>query len=269
MPLFTIITVNRNNRSGLQATAKSIREQEFTDFQWIIVDAVSTDGTNDDLEEYGATILCEPDEGPYDGMNKGIDLAIGDYIIFMNSGDCFAQTQTLQKIRDAVWFSKPDFIYGDSWETDGRRTAYKPARSYLKASKGMFTHHQSMLYKRTLIRDLRYDLSFEIAADYDFTLAFLNKAQTCLYLPFPVCVFRSGGLSQKNVTKGRKEQFAIRQKQHVTSFPKNALTYAMQTVSWGLRACAPGLYWTLRRGPAHSVNDDTKKEEIKNDSDPA
>ena len=246
MPLFSIITVSKNNRLGLQRTATSIQEQEFTDFQWIIVDAVSNDGTSDDLEDYNAALLCEPDNGPYDAMNKGIDLAIGDYIIFMNSGDGFAQTQTLQKIRDAIWFSKPDFIYGDAWETDGRRTSYKPARSYLKADKGMFTHHQSMFYKRSLIRNLRYDPSYKIAADYDFTLSFLNAAQTCLYLPVPVCVFRSGGISQKNVTLGRNEQFAIRQKQRATSLPQNVLTYALQTVSWGFRACAPGLYWRIR-----------------------
>jgi putative colanic acid biosynthesis glycosyltransferase len=256
MPLFSIITVSKNNRTGLQRTATSIQEQEFTDFQWIIVDAVSADGTADDLPDYNATLLCEPDSGPYDAMNKGIDLAIGDYIIFMNSGDGFAQTQTLQKIRDAIWFSKPDFIYGDAWETDGRRTSYKPARSYLKADKGMFTHHQAMFYKRSLIRNLRYDLSYKIAADYDFTLAFLNAAQTCLYLPLPVCVFRSGGLSQRNVILGRNEQFAIRQKHHMTSFPRNALTYAIQTVTWGLRACAPGLYWRLKKSSQRERSDE-------------
>ncbi len=253
MPLFSIITVTKNNREGLARTAQSIRDQEFTDYQWLIIDAVSNDGTADDLAGYHATVLSEPDDGPYDGMNKGIDLAIGKYLIFMNAGDCFAQTQTLQKIRDAVWFSKPDFIYGDSWETDGRRTSYKPARSYLKTDKGMFTHHQAMLYKRSRIRRLRYDLSYRISADYDFTLQFLNLAKTCLYLPFPICTFRSGGLSQKNVRIGRSEQFAIRQKNGTASFPRNVLTYAMQTVSWGLRACAPGLYWQLRRQPGNDA----------------
>lgn len=250
MALFSIITITRNNRYGLATTATSIREQEFEDYQWIIIDGVSSDGTGDDLETYDATVICEPDEGIYDAMNKGLDLAIGDYIIFMNAGDQFAQTQTLQKIRDAVWQSKPDFIYGDSWETDGRRTAYKKAGSYLKIGKGMFTHHQSMFYKRTQIRELRYDLSYKIAADYDFTLRFLNKAQTCLYVPIPISLFRSGGISQTNVALGRNEQFSIRQKQKTASLPVNALTYAMQTVSWGLRACAPGLYWRMKQGKA-------------------
>lgn len=257
MPLFSIITVTKNNRAGLRQTATSIQEQEFTDFQWIIVDAVSNDGTAEDLETYAATILCEPDDGPYDGMNKGIDLALGDYIIFMNAGDCFAQTQTLQKIRDAVWISQPDFIYGDAWETDGKRTSYKPARSYLKADKGMFTHHQAMFYKRSLIRNLRYDQTYAIAADYDFTLQFLNLARTCLYLPLPVCLFRSGGISQKNVRVGRNEQFAIRQKHKTLSLPKNALTYALQTVSWGFRACAPGLYWKIRQSKAPGEQDNS------------
>lgn len=246
MPLFSIITVNKNNREGLKKTALSIQEQEFTDFQWIIIDGVSNDGSADDLEEYEAAIISELDEGPYDAMNKGIELATGDYLIFMNSGDLFAQTQTLQKIRDAVWFSKPDFIYGDSWETDGKKTAYKPAGSYLKIGKGMFTHHQSMLYKRTMIQNIRYDLTYRVAADYDFTLRFLDRAQTCLYLPFPLSVFRSGGISQRLVTIGRNEQFLIRQRHKSTSLPVNALTYALQTVTWGLRTCAPGLYWRLK-----------------------
>ena len=246
MPFASIITVTKNNRDGLRKTAASIRDQEFTDFQWIIVDAVSNDGTGDDLEEYPATILCEPDEGLYDAMNKGLDLAIGDYVIFMNAGDCFAQTQTLKKIADAAR-SEPDFIYGDSWETDGRRTSYKTAKSYHKASKGMFTHHQAMLYKRSEIRELRYDLSYKIASDYDFTLCFLNKVSTSLYLQIPICVFRSGGISQKQVRLGRNEQFLIRQRQKTSSLPVNALTYAMQTVSWGVRALAPGLYWRMKQ----------------------
>lgn len=260
MTLFSIITVTKNNRDGLKRTAHSIAEQEFTDFQWVIVDGVSSDGTVDDLETYDASILCEPDEGPYDAMNKGIDLALGDYIIFMNAGDLFAQTQTLQKIRDAIQFSKPDFIYGDAWETDGRRTAFKPARSYLKVAKGMFTHHQAMFFKRSLIRELRYDLNYKIAADYDFVLRFLNKASTCLYVPQPICVFRSGGMSQTNVRQGRNEQFLIRQKQKTVSLPSNALTYALQAAAWGFRACAPGIYWKLKEKSA-SPEDTPPKDE--------
>ncbi len=248
--LFTVITVTRNNREGLEKTALSLAEQEYDGFQWIIVDGASTDGTEKDLEGYkenqSAIVVSEKDDGPYDAMNKGITRAKGDYLLFLNAGDRLAQTQTLKKIRDAIRYSKPDFIYGDSWEFAKERTWYKPAKPHTKIAKGMFTHHQAMLYKRKLVGDLRYDLDYRIAADYDFTVQFLNKAATCLYLPYPLCMFEGGGISQRNVTRGRKEQFAIRQKNKVSSIPVNVMTYTSQMVSWGLRACAPGLYWNLK-----------------------
>ena len=248
--LFTIITVTRNNRAGLSRTAQSMSDQECDDFEWIIIDGNSRDGTKKDLETYaeshGALTISEDDDGPYDAMNKGIDQADGDYILFLNAGDILSQTQTLKKIRDAIWQSQPDFIYGDSWEFSKDRTWYKTSRSHTAIDKGMFTHHQSMLYKRSLIDDQRYDPAYVIAADYDFTLRYLNKAHTCLYIPLPICVFEAGGLSQRNVTLGRKEQFAIRKKNSVTFIPRNAAIYAAQMVSWSFRSCAPGLYWRLK-----------------------
>lgn len=244
--LFTIVTIARNNREGLARTASSLAAQECDDFEWIIIDGNSTDGTQKDFENYEAEIISEDDDGPYDAMNKGIEKAQGEYILFLNSGDIFAQTQTLKKIKEAIWISKPDFIYGDSWEFSQDRTWYKPARSHTKIDKGMFTHHQSMLYKKSLIEDQRYDLSYQISADYDFTMQFLNKASTCLYLPVPICVFEAGGLSQRNVSLGRKEQFNIRKKNRIAFIPKNAAIYAAQMVSWGFRSCAPGLFWKLK-----------------------
>lgn len=244
--LFSIITVTKNNRAGLQKTALSIQAQEYDGFEWIIIDGNSDDGSKADFPDYDALIICECDNGIYDAMNKGIDHASGNYVLFLNAGDILAQTQTLKKIKDAVRFSKPDFMYGDSWEYARERTWYKPARSHTTIASGMFTHHQSMLYKKEMIGDLRYDTDYRIAADYDFTLQFLDKIDTCLKLEFPVCVFEGGGVSQRLVGSGRKEQFAIRQKLRVTPLPVNAFIYAKQAISWGLRTCAPGLYWKLK-----------------------
>ena len=252
--LFSIISVTRNNRAGLLKTMQSLDLQECDDFEWIIIDGNSTDGSQNDLEGYEALVVSEDDKGIYDAMNKGIENAQGEYILFLNAGDALAQTQTLQKIKDAVWLSKPDFIYGDAWELSDGRTRYKTARSHTKISRGMFTHHQSMLYKRALIGDQRYDLSYKISADYDFTVRFLNKAQTCLYLPIPLCVFEGGGLSQTNVTRGRKEQFRIRRENHMAVSPHNMAIYAAQMASWGFRSCAPGLYWKLKGRARNDLN---------------
>ena len=244
--LFTIITISRNNREGLARTAQSLQLQEYSDFEWIIIDGNSDDGTDDDFESYDATIISEDDAGPYDAMNKGLALATGEYVLFLNSGDRLAQTQTLKKIKEAVSLSKPDFIYGDAWEFSEGRTWYKPARPHTKVAKGMFTHHQAMLYKNSLVKEQCYDLSYKIAADYEFTVLFLNKARTCLYLAMPICVFEAGGISQTNVSLGRKEQFIIRRKTQIVIVPKNVAIYAAQMVSWGLRSCAPRLYWQIK-----------------------
>lgn len=250
MTLFSIITVTRNNREGLKKTALSIGEQDYRDFQWIIIDAVSSDGTHNDLEEYGADILCEPDNGPYDGMNKGIDLALGDYLIFMNAGDGFAESQTLGKTAAAIVQENPDFLYGDSWESDGQRRYYKPARTFKRACLGMFTHHQAMYYKRSVIAELRYDLSYRIAADYDFTLGFLDKAKKTACLRIPICDFRSGGLSQTNVRSGRNEQFLVRARRKIVPLPANITIYLLQALSWKARKIAPNLFWRLKNRAA-------------------
>ena len=248
--LFSIITVTRNNRSGLKKTAASLAAQEYDGFEWIIIDGASTDGSAKDLkdysENYGAQVVSEEDGGPYDAMNKGLALAKGSYVVFLNAGDALAQTQTLKKIKESVWLSRPDFIYGDSWEFSKGRTWYKPAKPHAKINKGMFTHHQSMFYNREVIDDLTYNTDYKIAADYDFTLQFLSRAATCLYLAFPLCVFEGGGISQRSVTRGRKEQFAIRQKHKVSTIPINVVIYTSQIMTWGLRACAPGLFWKLK-----------------------
>lgn len=252
--LFSIITVTRNNREGLAKTAQSLDLQEYDDFEWIIIDGNSEDGTDEDFEGYEAVIISEDDAGVYDAMNKGIDLATGEYLLFLNAGDTLAQTQSLKKIKEAISLSKPDFIYGDAWEFSEGRTWYKPSRSHTKLARGMFTHHQSMLYKHALIGDQRYDLNYRISADYDFTVQFLNKARTCLYLPIPLCVFEGGGISQTNVRRGRKEQFSIRRKNMMTLAPQNVAIYAAQMVSWGFRSCAPGLYWKLKAAKKNDTN---------------
>ncbi|PZP56047.1 MAG: glycosyltransferase [Micavibrio aeruginosavorus] len=245
--LFSIITVTLNNRSGLARTAGSISRQTHKDFQWIIVDGASTDGTPQDARLYQATVISEPDKGIYDAMNKGLDIAQGSYVIFLNAGDCFAEAETLEKIQAAILQNHPDFIYGDSWELAKEKLNYKTARHHSRICTGMFTHHQAMIYKREIISQLLYDLNYAIAADYDFTIRYLKSAQTCLYLNIPLCIFESGGVSQQNVKIGRKEQFIIRQKSSVVSKLQNIAIYLAQVLNWRVRYFMPALYWKLKK----------------------
>ena len=95
---YSIITVNFNNKEGLRKTIESVIHQTFHDFEFIVIDGGSTDGSADVLKEYHTQIdywVSEPDGGIYQGMNKGIKKATGDYLNFMNSGDCFFAVDVL------------------------------------------------------------------------------------------------------------------------------------------------------------------------------
>ncbi|MBI4031226.1 MAG: glycosyltransferase [Proteobacteria bacterium] len=239
-PLFSIVSIARDNGGGLKRTRDSLTRQSHGEYEWIVIDGASTDGTAEWLRETDAAWISETDSGIYDAMNKGIEKAQGEYLIFMNAGDEFAIPDCLEKIAQ---LPDADFIYGDALEAGH----YKKARSHEKINYGMFTHHQAMIYRRETIGSLRYDTNYAIAADYKFTLEFLNKARNISYTPFPLCVFEQGGISQKDVARGRKEQFRIRRETRACAPPKNAAIYAGQTVVMALRQIAPRAYWRIKQ----------------------
>lgn len=243
--LFSLITVTKDNRAGLRRTAESIKTQTCRDFEWIIIDGNSTDGTKDDLAAYDAAIVSEPDAGIYDAMNKGIGRASGDYLLFLNAGDSFAAPETLSLIAEET-SARPVFIYGDSLERDTEaKLHYKPAKSHKDILHGMFTHHQAMLYARAALGQLRYDISYKIAGDYDLTLRFLQKHHNAAYLPIALCIFEGGGISQKQASLGLYEQYRTRKDVNIPLI-KNALITTWQKIANNVRQNFPRLYWRIR-----------------------
>lgn len=256
MSTFSIITVTRNNLAGLKKTGDSVQNQTCRDFEWIVVDGASTDGSASWLKTASAHWISEPDDGIYDAMNTGIRLVSGDFLIFMNAGDVFAEPESLTKILRAIAASpaRPDFIYGDSLETSDRSIIAKPARDCSKIKCGMPTHHQAMLYRREAVGDLRFDTKYKIAADYKFTAQFLQKIGNTLCLGFPVCVFDSGGISQQRVRQGRNEMFRVRRELGLCGLIENINFYAVQTLIMALRRLFPSVYWKLRQSCGNSAN---------------
>ncbi len=269
MPLFSLVTITKDNLGGLRATAQSLPPPNPDLYDWIVIDGASQDGTQAFLNTTHAHWISEPDGGIYDAMNKGIGRTRGEYLLFLNAGDRLHSADTLTKIENAIGPSRPDFIYGDSLEA-GR---YKPARPHSKLAKGMFTHHQAMLYRREALGNLRYDTSYKIAADYDFTAHFLylRHPPTCSEDPFisprkrrngssafaeddgmikkltlPICIFEPGGVSQQNATIGRREQFEIRKKLGLCSPIQNHLITARQALATSLRHISPALFWRFQ-----------------------
>lgn len=242
---FSIITITKNNREGLRLTGQSINEQTCRDWEWVIIDGDSSDGTKDDIKNYKASTVSEPDQGIYDAMNKGIERATGDYVVFMNAGDTFATPMALGFVQKET-ATKPDFIYGATLELDNGTTTAKPSKSWQSATQGMFTHHQAMFYRRECIGNLRYDTQYKIAADYDFTLRFLINRTNVIELHHPICVFQAGGTSHQNATQGRLEEFLIRDRLAYGSYLNNVITLTRQSCAWSLRKYFPKLYWKLK-----------------------
>jgi putative colanic acid biosynthesis glycosyltransferase len=221
--LFSIITINYNNKKGLERTFASVISQKFKDYELIIIDGNSNDGSTEFLntiEESNVIIISENDKGIYDAMNKGLQLANGEYIIFMNSGDCFSDSFVLNLIHSTINNCpiKLKFIYGDTYEKEATDITlyYKKAKNQSLAWYGMFTHHQSMIFANDVLmkNKIEYNLKYPLSADWDFVLKFIKhlRKNEIAYLNEPISVFELGGFSS-NYIQGIKEQYLIRREE--------------------------------------------------------
>ena len=215
-PLFSIVTVCLNDKEGLVRTQRSIHAQTNSDYEWIVIDGASRDGTKELLEQLPAEEcrwISETDKGLYDAMNKGIEMARGEYLLFLNSGDEFASHDVLKGVSEfALCQNMPDFIYGDSLErSQGDSLIYKAARSHKYVWYGMFTHHQSMFYRKKSLANIRYRCDFPIAADYALTSEFLSTEPVMARVSYPICIFEGGGItsSSGNHWRGIREQWRV------------------------------------------------------------
>lgn len=216
-PFFSIVTVTLNHLLGLKRTYESLLAQECRDFEWIVVDGASSDGTIEFLESVKLERfrwISEPDYGLYDAMNKGLVRSQGYYLLFLNAGDMLANPRVLTAVKRQVETQAdlPGFIYGDAIEVDAAgNSIVKPAFSHHMIWYGMFTHHQAMFYKRELIKDLKYDIRYKIAADFALTSEYLRSNPTVLKVNIPICIFEGGGTSSSlpGRWQGMKEQFIV------------------------------------------------------------
>ena len=244
----SIITVALNNLSGLKKTSASLETQTYRDFEWIVVDGASNDGTGEWLAGTNAAWISEPDSGLYDAMNKGLERAKGDYLLFLNAGDTLAAPEVLEKLlREIKSTDHPNFIYGDAFEERTDAPPFlKPARPHTTIARDMITHHQAMLYRREMLAGLRYNLAYRLAADYDFTARFLLQGVRAHHAPFPICVFEAGGLSQRHAATARAEEFRIRRTLKLCGLPRALLIYIRQSITFTVRRRLPWLYRIMR-----------------------
>jgi len=215
--LFSIITVTYNAAKVLQPTLESVKEQSFRDFEYLVIDGASTDDTLHLVNEAGiptVTVWSEPDKGLYDAMNKAIDHAQGQYLIFLNAGDSFATLETLARIALKAQDS-PDVIYGQTQLVDaqrkvvGMRHLTAPSSLDWQSFKdGMLVCHQAFVARRELCPP--YDLQYRFSADYDWCIKVLKQSKSTAYVgDEPIISFLTDGLTTKNHKKSLRERYRI------------------------------------------------------------
>lgn len=211
---YSIITVNFNNRDGLQRTIESVKNQTFKDYEHIVIDGGSTDGSVDIIKKYQQYIsywVSEPDHGIYNAMNKGIAKAHGDYLNFMNAGDSFYDNDVL---KNTLPYLNADIVHGKLYFYNQQERSV-----YLKNSPNMLhfydntLNHQASFISRKLFADSSYDENYKIVSDWKF---FIEKLvfQNCSFVSMPIKVglFENGGISETERDIDAKERKDVLEK---------------------------------------------------------
>lgn len=215
----SIITITYNNLSGLRQTVQSVLTQTYTDYEWIIVDGNSTDGTIEYLSQLQhpyLKILSEPDNGVYDAQNKGIRLASGDYCFFLNAGDTFCASDTLARIFHNIPIPSPDIIYGNELIVDGTGRVVEHCRgvenpTFVNLYNSCMKHQASFIRRALFDTYGAYDSSLRICADFDWffrVIAFHNEVSLC-YRDIDISYFENTGLSYHSPDLCRQERQRI------------------------------------------------------------
>jgi len=210
----SIITVNLNNLDGLKETVGSVINQDYKDVEYIIIDGDSTDGSKEFIEEnkekFQYTVI-EKDKGVYDAMNKGIKVASGEYLFFLNSGDTFYSNTTLS----TFFANKPteDIVYGNAcivYLNKARKIKKHQQEINLLTSLTETITHQAMFLKKELFKDNLYNVEYKLISDWIFYFEqiILNN-KTSKYIDVVIANFLTAGLSSnaKLLEEERKKYF--------------------------------------------------------------
>lgn len=232
--MISIVTVTYNAEQFLKRTLDSIWCQTSDNYEVIVVDGASKDGTTEILKEYPnrryssldeavarnvemKTIhwISERDGGLYDAMNKGIDMAKGDFVWFMNAGDQIFDDHVIENIEKHLSAAPlSDVVYGQTMIVDeqgvplGDRAKRAPEKlTFNSLLKGMVVCHQSILVKRSLAS--HYDLKYKISADFDWECRVLKASKGNCYVDGYLSKFLHAGISSQHRKESWKERFSI------------------------------------------------------------
>ena len=248
----SIITINYNNCAGLSRTIDSITRQSCKDFEWIIIDGASTDGSVDLIRQNWQHItfwVSEPDNGIYNAMNKGLQQAHGEYCLFLNSGDWFAQNNTIEQLLPIlsgdIFVARSLYHNGQKITSQSRYLTQDDFALSTLARESL--PHQSTFIRTTLLRQAGgYDESYRLLADWAFFMQMaINNSAVFVFSDICTSVYDTSGLSatQKSLFEEEKKRImAIIPTICRKDIPLALSLQDVQASSFG-RICYRILYW--------------------------
>ncbi|MBP9818061.1 glycosyltransferase [Candidatus Shapirobacteria bacterium] len=195
---FSIITVCKNMGEELELSIQSVSKQSCSDFEYIVIDGMSTDKTTEIVKKYREYIdqyVRENDSGIYEAMNKAINIAKGDYLFFLNAGDTFFDKDTLKKISKNTL--KEDLVYGNVVEVNGGQERLNKFDKVDKwfLIKNAICHQAMFIHKNLFLEYGKYNTQNKIAADYEWLLRVWDKNIIKKYIDLTIVRFLMGGKS--------------------------------------------------------------------------
>ena len=210
----SIITINYNNRDGLKKTIESVVGQSFTDYEWIVVDGGSTDGSKELIEQnsdHFSYWVSESDKGIYNAMNKGIMVAKGDYLQFLNSGDWLYDCHALERCFSHHFES--DIAYGNLFFVDknGEKTELSdyPQQLSLRFLYQSSLGHNASFIRRELLQSVLYDEHYKIVSDWVFFLKMALSKASFVFLDEIITCFDTSGISSINEQLVQEERAMV------------------------------------------------------------
>ena len=200
-PIISIVTVVLNDYELFKDTASNISQLTYDNFEYIVIDGQSTDNTLLAIKEFEPIVdktLSEKDKGLYDAMNKGIELASGEWVIFMNAGDKFASNKILTKLFKDTNYDGIDILYGNALISYPGLKKHQPAGSIEDIKKGMQFCHQSALIRLDYHKTAKYNIRNKICADFEFFYHANQQHISFLKIDETIANVIPNGISDKN-----------------------------------------------------------------------
>lgn len=207
----TVVTVSYNSADLIEKTLQSVVGQTHANKEYVVIDGASTDETNQIIDKFIDLIdfyVSEPDNGIYHAMNKAVVKASGDWLIFMNAGDTFVDSEVLQKVANSL-SNETDVLYGDILTLKNRELILKKSPLKIMHMHRMPFCHQAVFTRTSLLRKFPFDEKYALSADFKLFKQLKSEEVNFKKIPMPITIYDRTGLSSSQRSKGLAENIAI------------------------------------------------------------